>query len=79
MTNPEMHHPKERMIIKGDTMQLKQLISADASAYFNLIAFDPSHLRQFGDITADKYNDSASVRQSIEHPENADKVRSGIS
>lgn len=68
----------ERIVLSDGTVRLMQLTAADAPAYFELIAFDPDHLRQHGDETADKYPDVASVQESIEHPKNPAKYRFGI-
>jgi RimJ/RimL family protein N-acetyltransferase len=81
MTLPEgIAAPAERIVVKSDrdTVALRQLIPEDAEAYFKLIEYDPDHLRQHGDRTADKYPDVLSVRRSIEYPENPAKYRFGI-
>jgi len=69
----------ERIVLQGnDTVRLMQLVVDDAQPYFDLIAFDPEHLRQNDDDTADKYPDVASVQQSIENPAKPNKYRFGI-
>lgn len=70
----------DRIIIEreGVPVRLMQLVPADAEAYFGLIAYDPYHLRQHGDETADKYPDVNAVRRSIEQPSNPGKYRFGI-
>jgi RimJ/RimL family protein N-acetyltransferase len=70
----------ERIIVEhaGNPVRLLQLVPDDAQAYYDLIAFDPDHLRQHGDETADKYPDTGAVRHSIEHPSNTSKYRFGI-
>lgn len=72
--------PPESIVVESvsDTVKLMQLTAADAQAYYDLIVYDPDHLRQFRDVTADKYPDVSSVRESIEHPRNPDKLRFGI-
>lgn len=69
----------ERIILTSDhdTVKLMQLVLEDAQAYYDLIAFDPDHLRQNGDDTAGKYPDVESVRRSIENPK-PNKIRFGI-
>jgi ribosomal-protein-serine acetyltransferase len=62
----------------GNPVQLKQLVPEDAQAYFDLISYNPDHLRQYGDTTADKYPDVAAVRRSIEQPADPNKYRFGI-
>lgn len=62
-------------------MSLRQLVKEhpeDAQTIYNLIAFDPDHLRQFDDTTADKYQSVEDVLESIEEPENPNKLRFGI-
>jgi RimJ/RimL family protein N-acetyltransferase len=84
MIHPTDHEgalpPAERIILRSptDSVYLQQLVPDDAPAVFNLIAYDPGHLRQHGDDTADRYPDVASVATSIEHPDNPDKYRFGI-
>lgn len=70
----------ERITIRAvtETIYLKQLSPKDAARYFSLIAYDSDHLRHFGDTTADKYPDVVSVRDSIAHPKNPEKLRFGI-
>jgi RimJ/RimL family protein N-acetyltransferase len=72
--------PPERIIIasEADTVCLKQLIPDDDVHYFGLIAFDPDHLRQHGDVTARNYPDVSAVRWSIAHPLNPNRYRFGI-
>jgi len=62
----------------GETVRLLQLVPDDAQSYYDLIAYDPDHLRQHGEPTADKYPNVESVRRSIEHPTNPHKYRFGI-
>jgi ribosomal-protein-serine acetyltransferase len=70
----------ERIILQGngETVRLMQLVVDDAQPYFDLIAYDPEHLRQNDDDTADKYPDVASVQHSIENPSKPNKYRFGI-
>ncbi len=49
----------------SNTVGIKPLTLDDAEQYFKLIQFDPEHLRQFGDVTADKYPDIQSVEHGI--------------
>lgn len=78
MSTPERQ--SERIVLErsDETIRLMQLVPDDAQAYFDLIAYDPDHLRQHGDATADKYPDVESVRKSIEGPSNPAKLRFGI-
>lgn len=71
---------QDRIILSSpdDTVVLKQLVPEDSQVYYDNIAFDPDHLRQYDDTTADKYPDVESVRRSIEHPTNPDRYRFGI-
>lgn len=70
---------KPRIEIMGqEGIVLKQLVSEDAENYFNLIQYDPDHLRQFDDDTADKYPSVGSVVDSIITPEDPNKLRLGI-
>lgn len=73
-------HIPERIILEreGVPVRLMQLVSADAQAYYDLIAYAPDHLRQHGDETADKYPDVEAVRWSIKQPSNPNKYRFGI-
>jgi RimJ/RimL family protein N-acetyltransferase len=57
---------------------LKQLVPADAPLYFLLVDADRPHLSQFGNETASKYPDEASVLQSILNPPNPKKLRFGV-
>jgi ribosomal-protein-serine acetyltransferase len=70
----------ERIVVErpGDPVRLLQLVPGDAQAYYDLIAFDPDHLKQHGDETADKYPDVETVRRSIEQPSNPNKYRFGV-
>lgn len=75
---------QERIVITSphDTVQLKQLVLADAPLYFALIEADRAHLsQQYGKHThgtARKYQTLADVEESILHPENPSRLRFGI-
>lgn len=62
----------------GSTVRLMQLVPEDSEAIFELIAFDPEHLSQFGDVTAEKYPSVDAVRESIVNPPKPSKLRFGI-
>lgn len=66
-------YPTER-----DTVELRQLVPADAEAYFEAVDASRDHLSQYGDQTAVKYPDLASVVESIEKPHVESKLRMGI-
>lgn len=59
-------------------MQLRQLMLADATELFALIEANQEHLSQYEDTTAKKYPTLESVLNSIENPENPNKLRFGI-
>jgi len=66
-------YPTER-----DSVELRQLVPADAQAYFEAVDASRDHLSKYGDRTAAKYPDLASVVESIERPHVANKLRLGI-
>lgn len=72
--------PSERIVLTSDTdtVRLMQYIPEDAETIAALIAYDPDHLRQHGDNTADKYPNADAVRESILHPKDPSKYRFGI-
>lgn len=66
-------------ILAGSTgMRLKQFAKSDSQAIFELIDRNRSHLSQFGDTTAEKYQNVESVKKSISNPKNPDRLRLGI-
>lgn len=70
----------DRIVLESpnDSVKLMELVPEDAEELFALIAFDPDHLRQHGEDTADKYQDVESLRQSILHPVDPNRYRFGI-
>ena len=64
--------------IPGEKTVLRPLTIEDAEEYYSLIAFDPEHLSQFGDRTAEKYQSPIDVEKSITNPEIPNKLRFGI-
>lgn len=63
---------------ENETVVLRQLTLEDAPAYFGAVDNNREHLSQFGDGTAAKYPDLASVEASITNPSNPDKLRFGV-
>ncbi|OGH24091.1 MAG: hypothetical protein A3B47_04450 [Candidatus Levybacteria bacterium RIFCSPLOWO2_01_FULL_39_24] len=57
---------------------LRQFTLRDSEEIFSLIDRNREHLSQFGDDTADKYPTLQSVRKSIEHPKNPERLRFAI-
>jgi ribosomal-protein-serine acetyltransferase len=57
---------------------LRRFEKRDARALFGLIDCNRKHLSQFGDVTATKYPNYASVLESIMHPKNRNRFRYGI-
>lgn len=57
---------------------LRQFISQDAEEIFALIDGSRGHLSQSGDETSDKYPTLETVRESIEHPKNPQRLRFAI-
>lgn len=70
----------EHLIIPtaNESVTLRELTVEDAQAYFEAVDNSRAHLSQFGDTTAEKYPDVASVVDSIEHPIYQAKKRFGI-
>jgi ribosomal-protein-serine acetyltransferase len=64
--------------IDNSTVVLKQFEAPDAREIFELIEGNREHLSQFCDNTAHKYSNVESVRASIVHPANPEKMRLGI-
>lgn len=58
-------HARETHTAPMQGVELRPLSLDDAQRYFDLIQYDTDHLRQFGDVTADKYPDVSSVEHSI--------------
>lgn len=59
-------------------MILRELEIKDAAAYFESVDANREHLSQFDDRTALKYPTLSSVEDSIENPDNPEKLRFGI-
>ncbi len=59
-------------------IELWQLVANEAPYYLEAVEANRDHLSQFGDETATKYPDLASVTDSILDPANPDKLRMGI-
>lgn len=57
---------------------LRELTLQDVPLLFDLVDYDPDHLRQFGDDIAEKYASIEKIEASILTPENAAKTRFGI-
>lgn len=75
-----MAGPEQPILIPTESASvvLRQLTPADAPAYFDAVDNNRDHLSQFGDTTATKYPDPASVERSIASPDNPNKLRFGI-
>lgn len=84
--NPEMGIYAERRAmqpriiipIADKELVLKQYIPTDADLAVNLINSDRTHLRQFGEVTGNKYNTVQEFRDSITKPTYPDRLRFGI-
>jgi len=61
----------------GDIV-LRQFISQDSEEIFAVIDSNRGHLSQFGDETSNKYPTLETVRESIEHPKNPNRLRLAI-
>ena len=61
-----------------EPVYLKELTLPDATAYFEAVDANRDYLSQFGDQTATKYPDLASVQDSILNPADPNKFRLGI-
>jgi len=68
-----------RIILKVDSnIALRQYIVSDSEAIFQLIDNSRDHLSQHGDTTAQKYQTTEAVRDSIANPKNSERLRFGI-
>lgn len=75
----EQDPPPTQIELEGpDGVAIRQLIPEDAQGYFDLIDYDRTHLSQFGDSTAEKYQSVEDVLESIVNPSNPEKKRFGI-
>lgn len=77
MTEAGRSHPLE-INSEDSAVTLRQFTPQDAADIFNLIDQSRDHLSQHGDTTAEKYPDLESVKESIEHPKNPNRLRFGI-
>lgn len=73
----EAQKPIEILSSDG-SLTLRQFTPEDTEAIFELIDNSRDHLSQHGDDTARKYPTLDTVRESIEHPANPNRLRFGI-
>lgn len=65
------------ILVRSTGIRLKQFIQTDSKAIFDLINKNREHLSQFGDTTAEKYQNVESVEDSILNPKNPNRLRFG--